>query len=96
LRRLNGPSISVKDNIDIAGHKNKLCNQVRESAYPAKIKITARFQALIDAGAVIVGKTKLQAMAINKLEYYCSSQDGQIMELSIHTPELRRCGSDST
>ncbi|KAJ6178047.1 amidase [Penicillium mononematosum] len=61
-RPLDGARISVKDNIDIAGHKTTLCNRAWERLYPAKTKHAACVQVLIDAGAIIVGKTKLQAM----------------------------------
>lgn len=65
-RPLDGARISVKDNIDIAGHKTTLCNRAWEDLYPAKTKHAACVQALLDAGAIIIGKTKLQAMIMRE------------------------------
>lgn len=56
----------MKDNIDIAGHKTTLCNKAWQSLYPAKEKHAACVQVLVDAGAIIVGKTKLQAMIMRE------------------------------
>ena len=56
----------MKDNIDIAGHKTTLCNRAWEDLYPAKIKNAACVQVLLDAGAIIVGKIKLQAMIMRE------------------------------
>lgn len=65
-RPLDGARIGVKDNIDIAGHKTTLCNKAWQSLYPAKEKHAACVQVLVDAGAIIVGKTKLQAMIMRE------------------------------
>lgn len=65
-RPLDGARISVKDNVDIAGHKTTLCNRAWQDLYPAKTKHAACVQVLIDAGAVIAGKTKLQAMIMRE------------------------------
>ncbi|KAJ9493640.1 hypothetical protein H2202_010884 [Exophiala xenobiotica] len=65
-RPLDGARISVKDNIDIAGHKTTLCNRAWQDLYPTKTKNAACVQVLIDAGAVIVGKVKLQAMIMRE------------------------------
>ncbi|KAJ5715484.1 amidase [Penicillium malachiteum] len=59
-------TFSVKDNIDIAGHKTTLCNRAWQSLYPAKEKNAACVQVLIEAGAILVGKTKLQAMIMRE------------------------------
>ena len=61
-RPLDGARIRVKDNIDIAGHKTTLCNRSWQDLYPEKTKHAACVQVLVDAGAIIVGKAKLQAM----------------------------------
>ena len=61
-RPREGARIAIKDNIDIAGHKTTLCNRSWQDLYPAKAEHAACVQVLIDAGAVIVGKVKLQAM----------------------------------
>ena len=70
-RPLNGARISVKDNIDIAGYKTTLCNRAWINFYPAKTKHAAYVQILVDDGAIIVGKVKLQAMImrVEPLEY---------------------------
>lgn len=65
-RPLDGARISVKDNIDIAGHQTTLCNRAWEDLYPAKTKHAACVQALLNAGAMIIGKTKLQAMIMRE------------------------------
>jgi Asp-tRNA(Asn)/Glu-tRNA(Gln) amidotransferase A subunit family amidase len=56
----------VKDNIDIAGHKTTLCNRAWERLYPARTKHAVCVQVPIDARAIIVGKTKLQAMIMRE------------------------------
>lgn len=70
-RPLAGARISVKDNIDVAGHKTTLCNRAWTDLYPAKTKNAACIQTLIDAGAVIVGKVKLQAMIMREEPLEC-------------------------
>ncbi len=70
-RPLDGARISVKDNIDIAGHKTTLCNRAWEDLYPAKTKHAACVQVLLDAGAIIVGKVKLQAMIMREEPLEC-------------------------
>lgn len=70
-RPLDGARISVKDNIDIAGHKTTLCNRSWIDLYPAKIKNAACVQVLLDAGAVIVCKVKLQAMIMREEPLEC-------------------------
>lgn len=61
----------MKDNIDIAGHKTSLCNRSWLEFYPAKSKNAACVQTLIDAGAIIVGKVKLQAMIMREEPMEC-------------------------
>ncbi|PGH19536.1 hypothetical protein AJ80_03871 [Polytolypa hystricis UAMH7299] len=63
---LDGARISVKDNIDIAGHKTTLCNRAWQDLYPEAAKHANCVQVLIDAGAIIVGKAKLQAMIMRE------------------------------
>ncbi len=70
-RPLDGARISVKDNIDIAGHKTTLCNRSWQELYPAKTKHAACVQVLVDAGAIIVGKAKLQAMIMREEPLEC-------------------------
>ncbi len=71
LRPLDGARISVKDNIDIAGHKTTLCNRSWQALYTAKTKHAACVQVLVDAGAIIVGKAKLQAMIMREEPLEC-------------------------
>ncbi|KAJ2980269.1 hypothetical protein NQ176_g2746 [Zarea fungicola] len=70
-RPLAGARICVKDNIDIAGHKTTLCNRAWTDLYPAKTETAPCIQVLIDAGAVIVGKVKLQAMIMREEPLEC-------------------------
>lgn len=70
-RPLDGARITVKDNIDIAGHKTSLCNRAWLELYPEKTKTAACIQVLIDAGAIILGKTKLQAMIMREEPLEC-------------------------
>jgi hypothetical protein len=70
-RPLDGARISVKDNIDIAGHKTTLRNRAWEDLYPPKSKHADCVQTLVDAGAIIVGKAKLQAMVMREEPLEC-------------------------
>ncbi|KAM7188406.1 amidase [Rhypophila sp. PSN 637] len=70
-RPLHGARIAVNDNIDIAGHKTSLCNRAWMDLYPPKTKHAACVQTMIDAGAVIVGKVKLQAMIMREEPLEC-------------------------
>lgn len=63
---LDGAKISVKDGFDIPGHKKTLYNRTWIGLYPAETRTTNCIQTLIDAGAVIVGKVKLQAMIMRE------------------------------
>jgi len=68
---LHGARISVKDNFDIAGHKTTLCNREWMDLYSAKTKHATCVKDLIDAGAIIVGKVKLQAMIMREEPLEC-------------------------
>ncbi|KAI1058905.1 hypothetical protein LB507_004038 [Fusarium sp. FIESC RH6] len=70
-RPLEGARITVKDNIDVAGHKSTLCNRAWEDLYPPAEKHAACLQTIIDAGAIIVGKVKLQAMIMREEPLEC-------------------------
>lgn len=65
-RPLNGMRVAVKDNIDIQGHKTTLNNRAWRDLYPPASKHAHCVQLLIDAGAIIVGKVKLQAMIVRE------------------------------
>lgn len=70
-RPLEGARIAFKDNIDVAGHKTTLCNRAWEDLYPPAEKHAACVQKMIDAGAIIVGKVKLQAMDMHEEPLGC-------------------------
>lgn len=59
-RPLDGARITIKDQIDIAGHKTSLCNRAWLELSPEKTKTAACVQVLIGAGTIILGKVKLQ------------------------------------
>ena len=70
-RPLDGARVSVKDNIDIAGHKTTLCNRAWIDLYPVKTENAACVQTLIDADAIILGKVKLQAIIMREESSEC-------------------------
>lgn len=70
-RPLDGARITVKDNIDIAGHKTSLCNRSWQALYPPSSQTARCVQILIDAGAVAVGKAKLMAMIMREEPLEC-------------------------
>lgn len=61
-RALNGWRIAVKDNFLLKGLRTSLCNKAYYELYPPADKTAACIEHLIEAGAVIVGKTKLSSM----------------------------------
>ncbi|KAI1130119.1 amidase [Nemania abortiva] len=65
-RPLDGLRVAVKDNIDVEGHKTTLNNRAWRDLYPPASKNAHCVQLLIDAGAIIVGKVKLQAMIVRE------------------------------
>ncbi|KAI0189043.1 amidase [Astrocystis sublimbata] len=65
-RPLDGVRIGVKDNIEIEGHKTTLNNRSWRQLYPPAARHADCVQRLIDAGAIIVGKLKLQAMIMRE------------------------------
>ncbi|KAM0430141.1 hypothetical protein ACHAPT_006149 [Fusarium lateritium] len=65
-RPLDGARIGVKDSIDIAGHKTTLNNRAWRELYPPATKHAHCVQLLLDAGAIIVGKLKLQALIVRE------------------------------
>ena len=68
---LAGHRIAVKDNIDVAGHITSLNNISWMSSHPPASRTASCVQKLIDAGAVIVGKVKLQAMIMREEPLEC-------------------------
>ncbi|OHE97502.1 glutamyl-tRNA(Gln) amidotransferase [Colletotrichum orchidophilum] len=70
-RPLDGARISVKDSIDIVGHKTSLCNRAWNELYPPRTETAACVQTLVDAGAIIVGKVKLMAMIMREEPLEC-------------------------
>lgn len=71
MRPLDGARIVVKDNMDVAGHKTTLCNRSWDALYPPASKNAACIQVLLDAGAIILGKTKLEAMVMDEEPLEC-------------------------
>ncbi|KFA55966.1 hypothetical protein S40293_04009 [Stachybotrys chartarum IBT 40293] len=69
-RPLDGARISVKDNVDVAGHKNTLCKR-GEDLHPPADQHAACVSAMINASAIIVGKVKLQAMIMREESLEC-------------------------
>ncbi|KAI0110841.1 amidase [Nemania sp. FL0031] len=65
-RPLDGLRVAVKDNIDVKGHKTTLNNRGWRDLYPPASENADCVQLLIDAGAIIVGKVKLQAMIVRE------------------------------
>ncbi|XXG98978.1 hypothetical protein Hte_005311, partial [Hypoxylon texense] len=65
-RPLNGLRVAVKDSINIQGHKTTLNNRAWRELYPPASEHAHCVQLLIDAGAIIVGKVKLQAMIVRE------------------------------
>ncbi|KAJ4015400.1 hypothetical protein NW766_005742 [Fusarium irregulare] len=70
-RPLEGARIAFKDNFDVAGHKTTLCNRAWENLYPPAEKHAACVQKMIDGGAIIVGKVKMQAMDMREEPLGC-------------------------
>jgi Asp-tRNA(Asn)/Glu-tRNA(Gln) amidotransferase A subunit family amidase len=68
---LNGVRIVVKDMYDIRGFKTTICNKAWSELYPPKEKTASSIQKLIDMGAIIVAKAKLQAMIIREDTMEC-------------------------
>ncbi|CZS93547.1 uncharacterized protein RCO7_09544 [Rhynchosporium graminicola] len=58
---LAGLRIAVKDNLHLAGLKTSLCNKAYYNVYPKRTKTAKCNQQLLDAGAVVLGKTKMNS-----------------------------------
>lgn len=58
---LAGLRIAVKDNLDLKGLRTSLCNKAYYNLYPPRTDTAKCIQQLIDAGAVLLGKTKLNS-----------------------------------
>ncbi|KAI0485871.1 amidase [Xylaria cf. heliscus] len=63
---LNGLRVAIKDSINIKGQKTTLNNRAWRDFWPPASKTAHCVQLLIDAGAIIVGKVKLQAMIVRE------------------------------
>lgn len=68
---LDGARIAVKDNFDIKNFRTSLCNRAWEELYPPADRTASSIQRLVDAGAIIVGKTRLNAMTIREDTMEC-------------------------
>ncbi|KAI2616845.1 amidase signature enzyme [Hypoxylon sp. NC1633] len=60
---LNGKRISIKDNIHLAGIKTSMGNQAYVDYYGPQPETAEYIKLLIDKGAIILGKTKINAFA---------------------------------
>ena len=70
-RPLNGVRIVIKDNFDIAGFQTSLCNRAWRELYPAPLETAPCVQTLINQGAIVFGKAKLQAMIVREDTMEC-------------------------
>lgn len=68
---LKGFRIAVKDIFEIAGIKTSVCNKAYHEVYPPPEKTAACIQILSDAGADIVGTTKLASFAATEEPVEC-------------------------
>ncbi|KAI9712290.1 MAG: hypothetical protein M1820_001503 [Bogoriella megaspora] len=72
LRRpLEGWRIAVKDNFDIQGMKTSACNKDYYKLYQPALATARCISLLEDAGAVILGKTKLASLAATEEPVEC-------------------------
>lgn len=58
---LSGLRIAVKDNLHLRGVRTSLCNRAYYLTYGPQKDTAVCIQKLIDAGAIILGKTKLSS-----------------------------------
>lgn len=68
---LLGTRIAVKDIFDIKGFKTTLCSRAWTEYHEQKSETAAFVQSLIDLGAIIVGKTRLNAMVVREEPMEC-------------------------
>jgi Asp-tRNA(Asn)/Glu-tRNA(Gln) amidotransferase A subunit family amidase len=68
---LLGARIVVKDIFDIQGSKTSLCNRAWLDYYPPKAKTAPSIERLQALGAIIVGKTRLNAMIVREETMEC-------------------------
>ncbi|TGO08218.1 hypothetical protein BTUL_0220g00080 [Botrytis tulipae] len=68
---LAGFRIAVKDIFDIKGFKTSLCNRAWNEYHTPKSETARSVQRLQDLGAVIVGKTRLNAMIVREEAMEC-------------------------
>lgn len=61
----------MKDNFDVAGVKTTLCNNAYQKVYPPAQLTAACLESLVQAGAAIVGKTKLASFAATEEPIQC-------------------------
>jgi Asp-tRNA(Asn)/Glu-tRNA(Gln) amidotransferase A subunit family amidase len=63
--------VVLKDLFDIASKKNTLCSKAWRDLYPASSQNAPTVQLLLDKGAIIIGKTKLNAMIVREETMEC-------------------------
>ncbi|KAI9689074.1 MAG: hypothetical protein M1822_000811 [Bathelium mastoideum] len=70
-RQLEGWRIAVKDNFDIQNNRTSACNRAYYKLYPPASSTALCIKRLEDAGASIVGKTKLASFAATEEPVEC-------------------------
>lgn len=56
--------IAVKDNFHLKGLKTTLCNRAYYETYPPRSETAVCIQQLVNAGAILLGKTKLNSFGV--------------------------------
>ncbi|OCK76177.1 amidase [Lepidopterella palustris CBS 459.81] len=70
-RPLNGERIVVKDVFDMKGFPTSLCNKAWRELYGPQKETAVSLQILVDKGAIIVGKARLNAMIVREETMEC-------------------------
>lgn len=70
-RPLDGVRIVIKDNFDIEGSRTSLCNRAWQELHPPAKKTAACVEKLIQLGAIVLGKAKLQALIVREDTMEC-------------------------
>jgi Asp-tRNA(Asn)/Glu-tRNA(Gln) amidotransferase A subunit family amidase len=68
---LLGVRIAVKDSFDVKGFKTTLCSRAWTEYHESKSETALSVQRLQDLGAIIVGKTRLNAMVVREEPMEC-------------------------
>jgi len=71
IRPLSGLRIAVKDNFRLAGVKMSLCSNSYHELYPASSETALCIQSLINAGAAVLGSTRMASFAATEEPVDC-------------------------